>query len=67
MDLTTTFTAVMATVNNIGPGLGAVGPMGNFGDFSVLSKIVMSIGMLAGRLEIYPVLVLALPYTWKRS
>lgn len=66
MDFTTTFTAVVASVNNIGPGLGAVGPTGNFGSFSTLSKIVISIDMLAGRLELYPVLVLVLPSTWKR-
>ncbi len=67
MDFTTTFTAVVASVNNIGPGLGAVGPTGNFGSFSILSKIVLSIDMLAGRLELYPILVLVLPSTWRRA
>jgi trk system potassium uptake protein TrkH len=66
-DLTTTFTAVSATLNNIGPGLGKVGPVGNFSEFSVLSKVVMIFDMLAGRLEIFPLLVLFTPATWKRN
>ncbi|MDO4301618.1 MAG: TrkH family potassium uptake protein [Clostridia bacterium] len=66
-DLTTTFTAVSATFNNIGPGLGDVGPAGNFSEFSVLSKIVMIFDMLAGRLEIFPLLVLFTPATWRRN
>lgn len=66
-DLTTTFTAVSATFNNIGPGLGMVGPVGNFSQFSVLSKIVMIFDMLAGRLEIFPLLVLITPSTWRRN
>lgn len=66
-DLTTTFTAVSATFNNIGPGLGMVGPTGNFSQFSVLSKIVMIFDMLAGRLEIFPLLVLLTPSTWRRN
>lgn len=66
-DLTTTFTAVSATFNNIGPGLGMVGPAGNFSQFSVLSKIVMIFDMLAGRLEIFPLLVLITPSTWRRN
>jgi len=57
-DFTTSFTAVAATLNNIGPGLGVVGPMGNYSDFSVLSKFVMMFDMLAGRLEIFPILML---------
>ena len=64
-DMTTNFTAVMTTFNNVGPGLGAVGPTGNFGGFSVLSKIVMIFDMLIGRLEIYPMLVLFVPGTWR--
>ena len=60
------FTAVVACVNNIGPGLGMVGPIGNFSQFSALSKIVLSLDMLLGRLELYPMLILALPGTWKR-
>ena len=66
-DFTTTVTAVIATMNNIGPGLGLVGPTGSFADFSALSKIVMSIGMLVGRLEFYPILILFSPYAWKRT
>ncbi len=62
----TGFTAVAATLNNIGPGLGAVGPAGNFGDFSVLSKFVFMFDMLAGRLEIFPMLVLFSPSTWRK-
>lgn len=67
MDMTTNFTAVVATFNNIGPGLNIVGPTGNFGSFSVLSKIVLSMDMLIGRLEIFPILVLLSPGTWKHS
>lgn len=66
-DIITTVTSVIATVNNIGPGLGAVGPVGNFSEFSVLSKLVMSVGMLAGRLELYPILILFSAYTWKKA
>ncbi len=65
-DIVSTFTAVAATINNIGPGLGLVGPAGNFADFSVLSKAVCSFCMIAGRLEIYPVLILFSPAFWKR-
>ncbi len=63
----TTVTAVAATLNNIGPGLGQVGPTGNFADFSIFSKIVLSLDMLIGRLEIFPMLMLAAPSTWKRE
>ncbi|MBO5543608.1 MAG: TrkH family potassium uptake protein [Oscillospiraceae bacterium] len=65
-DPTTTFTAVAATLNNIGPGLAKVGPVENFADFSALSKFVMMFDMLAGRLEIIPMLVLFHPRAWKR-
>ena len=66
-DFTTTFTSVMATLNNIGPGLSAVGPTGNFADFSILSKIVFCIDMLAGRLEIFPFLTFLTMFAWKRK
>lgn len=66
-DLTTSFSAVAATFNNIGPGLGKAGPMGNFGFFSDFSKIVMSLDMLIGRLEIFPMLLLFSPYAWRRK
>ena len=64
-DFTTNFTATVATLSNVGPGLGAVGPMGNFGDFSVLSKLLLTFNMLAGRLELFPMLLLFMPSTWK--
>ena len=64
-DLVTSFTAVAATLNNIGPGLEMVGPIGNFSCFSDLSKIVLIFDMLAGRLEIFPLLVLFFRDTWK--
>ena len=65
--MTTSFTAVLATLNNIGPGLAGVGPTSNFGAYSDLSKIVMIFDMLAGRLEIFPMLVLLVPATWRRN
>ena len=65
-DMTTNFTAVAATFNNIGPGLGAVGPEGNFAFYSVFSKIVFIFNMLAGRLEIFPMLLLFAPSTWRK-
>ena len=65
-DLETNFSAVAATFNNIGPGLGAVGPVSNFSAYSVLSKIVLSLDMLIGRLEIFPILLLFAPSTWKK-
>ncbi|MBQ4268209.1 MAG: TrkH family potassium uptake protein [Clostridia bacterium] len=66
MGIETSFTAVAATFNNVGPGLGAVGPSGNFADFSVFSKFVFIFDMLAGRLEIFPMLVLFSPVTWRK-
>ncbi len=62
----TTMTSVAATLNNIGPGLEMVGPIGNYHSFSVLSKLVMTADMLIGRLEIFPMLILFAPNTWKR-
>ena len=62
----TNFSAVLCTFNNIGPGFEAVGPTCNFAGYSGLSKIVLSLGMLAGRLEIFPILVLLSRSTWKR-
>jgi len=59
------FTAVAATFNNIGPGLGIVGPMGGFHSLSTLSKLVLSFDMLAGRLELFPMLILFFPGTWR--
>ncbi len=63
---TTNFTAVLATINNIGPGLDAVGPTQNFADFSYISKLILSFDMLAGRLELFPMLILFTPSTWKK-
>lgn len=63
---TTNFTAVAATINNVGPGLELVGPTQNFSIFSPLSKLVLVFDMLAGRLEIFPLLILFSPYTWKK-
>ncbi|MBB2181489.1 TrkH family potassium uptake protein [Lachnospiraceae bacterium MD1] len=65
-DFTSSFTAVAATLNNIGPGLEVVGPLGNFSDFSYFSKFVMMFDMLVGRLEIFPILILFSPATWKK-
>jgi trk system potassium uptake protein len=64
-DFTSSFTAVAATLNNIGPGLELVGPIGNFDSFSNLSKFVMMFDMLCGRLEIFPILLLFNPKNWK--
>ncbi len=65
-DLTTNFTAVAATLNNIGPGLELVGPAENFSMFSYFSKSVLIFDMLAGRLEIFPLLLLFVKDTWKK-
>ena len=64
-DLGTCFTAVLATLNNIGPGLNAVGPAANFGGLTGFSKWVLIFDMLAGRLELFPVLILFHPALWK--
>ncbi len=64
-DLTTNFTAVAATINNIGPGLELVGPTQNFGHFSAFSKYVLMFDMLAGRLELFPLMLLFHPTVWK--
>ena len=64
-DLITNFTAVAATINNIGPGLEMVGPTQNFAHFSPLSKYVLMFDMLAGRLELFPMLLLFVPTIWK--
>ncbi len=66
-DTVTTVTSVITTLNNIGPGLELVGPIGNFSSFSALSKFVFMFDMLAGRLEIFPMLILFMPGTWKKS
>ena len=66
-DFTTNFSAISATFNNIGPGLAKVGPIENFSIYSPFSKAVMIFDMLAGRLEIFPMLILFSPKTWKRT
>lgn len=66
-DTTSTVTAVITCLQNVGPGLGVVGPTGNFASFSALSKIVLIFDMLAGRLELLPMLVLFYPPIWKRN
>lgn len=65
-DLITSFTAVTAMMNNIGPGLEMVGPSANFSFFSPFSKAVLIFDMLAGRLELFPMLMLFSPNTWKK-
>ncbi len=67
MDLITSVTAVISTIGNVGPGLEIVGPLGNYSVFSPLSKLVLSFCMLAGRLELFPLLVLLTPSAWKKS
>ena len=64
--LVSNFTAVTATINNIGPGLAAVGPAGNFAFYSWWSKIIFMFNMLAGRLELFPMLLLFMPATWRK-
>lgn len=64
-DLITGFTAVSACLNNIGPGLGEVGPTGNFSGFTDFTKLLLSFNMLAGRLEIFPMLMMLAPSTWR--
>lgn len=66
-DFTTTVTAVITCINNVGPGLALVGPVENFADFSNLSKLVLSANMLIGRLEIFPIIILFMRSTWKKS
>ncbi len=65
-DMTTNFTAVAATINNIGPGLELVGPTQNFSIYSNFSKIILIFDMLAGRLELYPMLILFSRDTWRK-
>ncbi|MDO5726151.1 MAG: TrkH family potassium uptake protein [Tissierellia bacterium] len=65
-DFTTAFSAVAATLNNIGPGLAAVGPTGNYAGFSPYAKVVLTFAMITGRLEIFPVIALFAPNTWRK-
>lgn len=66
-DFETTFSAVLTTLGNVGPGMAQVGPMGNFAEFSPLSKLILCFDMLAGRLEIFPFLVLFTAPAWRRK
>ena len=66
-DFMTSFSSVLATLNNTGPGMNVVGSTGNYASFTVFSKIVFCFNMLAGRLELYPFLLIFVPSTWKRS
>ena len=66
-DFTVNFTAALSSMSNIGPGLSIIGPSGNFAIFSTFSKIVLTIVMLLGRLEIYPLVILASPTLWRRN
>ena len=66
LDFTTNFTGVVAMLNNIGPGLGLVGPTGNFSIFGTFSKFVLIFDMLAGRLELFPMLIILNPACWRK-
>ena len=66
-DVETSFSAVAACFNNIGPGLGDVGPSSNYAFLSPLSKIVLSLDMLLGRLEIFPLIFLFSPSVWREK
>ena len=67
LDLQTSFSASLTCINNVGPGLTKIiGPSGNFSSFSDFSKLVLTIEMIAGRLELYPILLLFAPNTWKK-
>ena len=66
-DILTSLSSVITCINNVGPGFGKIGPVDNFSIFSDFSKIVLSVNMLVGRLEIFPMLILIMPSTWKKS
>lgn len=66
LDFATTASSVVATLNNTGPGIGLIGPTGNYSIFSPVSKVVLIFNMLAGRLELFPLLLLFLPITWRK-
>ncbi len=69
IDLLTSFTAVASCMNNVGPGLGKLGVLsgGSFGGFSVAGKLLLSLDMLLGRLELFPILILFLPSAWRKK
>lgn len=66
-DLETNFTAVLTCISNVGPGLGHVGPVENFSGYGPFAKVVLSLLMLAGRLELFPILVLFHPSAWRKG
>lgn len=66
-DFESSFAAVAATYNNVGPGLGIVGPIGNYSSFSDIGKLILSFVMITGRLEIFPILILFSPNTWRKD
>ena len=65
-DFTTNITAVLATLNNTGPGFEMVGPTGNFSIYSDFSKLILMFDMLAGRLELFPMLIILVPSCWRK-
>ena len=65
-DFTTNLSASLACISNIGPGFNEVGPYGSYAGFSDFSKFILSIEMIAGRLELFPMLILFNPKTWSR-
>ena len=67
LDLLTGFSAVLTTLNNMGPGFNMVGPSRNFADLSLLSKYVLMFDMLAGRLELFPMILLFHPGLWREA
>jgi trk system potassium uptake protein TrkH len=67
IDLLGAVTSVISCINNIGPGLSSSGMLSHFADFSDFSKFILTATMLIGRLEIFPVIILFLPSTWKKS
>lgn len=66
-DFTTTFSSVLATLNNVGPGFGKVGSMDNYAGFSIFSKIIFCFNMIAGRLELYPLILIFIPTAWRKN
>ena len=66
-DVITDFTATLACIGNVGPGLNLVGPAECYAGYSALSKTVLSVVMLAGRLEIFPLVIMLSPRTWKKA
>ena len=66
-DLVTNLTASLTCISNVGPGFGAVGPTGGFSGYGPFAKIIASFLMLAGRLELYPMLVLLNPVVWRKT